>query len=596
MRQARLDGPTPRPVRHRTVNSALAAASVSGTRGLTFLAADESEEPLGWPELHARAGRVAGALVALGVQRGDRVALVLPTGIDFMDSFFGILEAGAVPVPLYPPVRLGRLTEYHLSTARMLRVSGAVLLLTDGRVGRLLGEAVALARPRFGMRTVEALHALDAEPVHREVEPEDLALVQFSSGSTVDPKPVGLSHRAVLAQTDTIKALMPPDSPEVPQLGVSWLPLYHDMGLIGCLLVAVTYPGPLVLLGPEVFIGRPALWLRAISRHKGTVSVAPSFAYAVCARRVRDEEMEGVDLSRWRLALNGAEQISLTAARRFVDRFARWGFRSEALIPVYGLAEAALAVTFAPPRSTLRTVTVDPVQLARTGLVVPGHRELPSLGFPIPGVSVEIRGNDGGVVTEGVVGRIHVRGPSVMSGYLDQPEATRATLRNGWLDTGDLGFVSGGELVFSGRAKDVVILRGANHAPQEFEEALEGVVGVRAGCAVALGFVPPGGDGEELLLLVETTPEAGPDLVERIRAAVVERSGIRPHTIELLKPGTLPRTSSGKLRRSEALARWTAGTLHPPARVHPLGMMAAMLRSALALARSRTRTSSESEA
>jgi acyl-CoA synthetase (AMP-forming)/AMP-acid ligase II len=148
----------------------------------------------------------------------------------------------------------------------------------------------------------------------------------------------------VLAQTDILKALMPPDSPEVPQLGVSWLPLYHDMGLIGCLLVAVSYPGPLVLLGPEVFIGRPALWLRALSRHKGTVSVAPSFAYAVCARRVRDEEMEGVDLSHWRLALNGAEQVSLTAARRFADRFARWGFRSEALIPVYGLAEAALAL------------------------------------------------------------------------------------------------------------------------------------------------------------------------------------------------------------------------------------------------------------
>jgi len=583
-------------MRYRTLNSALAITAGSGARGLTFVAADESEEALGWAELRARAGRVSGALVALGVHPGERVALVLPTGPEFMDAFFGILAAGAVPVPLYPPVRLGRLPEYHASTARMLRVSGAVLLLTDGRVGRLLGQAVALARPRLGMRTVAALHAMEAAAVHREVEPEDLAVVQFSSGSTVDPKPVGLTHRALLAQTDTLKALMPRDSPEDPQLGVSWLPLYHDMGLIGCLLLAVTYPGPLVLLGPEVFIGRPALWLRALSRHRGTLSVAPSFAYAVCARRVRDEEMEGVDLSNWRLALNGAEQVSARAARRFADRFARWGFRPEALVPVYGLAEASLAVTFAPPRRTPRMVGVEPVALARTGRVAPGRRELASLGSPIPGVSVEVRSEQGAVLPEDVVGRIHVRGPSVMDGYLGQPEATRAALRDGWLDTGDLGFVDHGELVVCGRAKDVVVLRGANHAPQEFEDALDGVPGVRAGCAVALGFVPTGGDGEELLLLVETTAEAGPDLMERIRAAVVERTGIRAHTIELLQPGTLPRTSSGKLRRTEALARWTARTLHPPARMHPLRLMAAMLRSALALTRSRTQASGESEA
>jgi len=208
---------------------------------------------------------------------------------------------------------------------------------------------------------------------------------------------------------------------------------------------------------------------------------------------------------------------------------------------------------------------------------------------------VEIRNERGAVVPEGVVGRIHSRGPSMMEGYLGQLDATRAVLDQGWLDTGDLGFVQDGELVVCGRAKDVVVLRGANHAPQEFEDALDGLTGVRAGCAVAVGFVPPGGDGEELALLVETTADAGPDLVDRIRAAVAERSGVRPHTVQLLAPGTLPRTSSGKLRRSEALRRWTAGMLHPPARVNAIRLLGEMVRSALALARARPRPQPEAE-
>jgi acyl-CoA synthetase (AMP-forming)/AMP-acid ligase II len=587
---ASLQGPPQPPASHPTLNEALIRAAASDRRGLTFVAADESETSLGWEVLLQRASRVAGALGSLGVRPGERVALVLPTGPEFMDAFFGVLLAGAVPVPLYPPVRLGRMAEYQTTTARMLTASGAVLLLTDGRVGRLLGEAVGQARPRLGLRTVSVLHAMDAEPLLREVQPEALALVQFSSGSTVEPRPVALTHRAVLAQTDAIRAFMPADTADNPQLGVSWLPLYHDMGLIGCLLSAVTYPGPLVLLPPEAFLGRPALWLRALSRHRGTMSVAPSFAYAVCARRVRDEDMEGVDLSRWTLALNGAEQVSLTAARRFAERFGRWGFRPEALIPVYGLAEAALGVTFCRPRRELRAVGVDADHLAREGRVRPGTRMLPSVGLAIPGVSVEVRDENGRVVPERVVGRIHVRSDSMMAGYLGQAEATQSALRDGWLDTGDLGFVDVGELVVSGRLKDVLVLRGANHAPHEFEDALEGLVGVRAGCAVALGFVPEGGEGEELLMLVETTAEAPSDLVDRVRAAVTERTGIRPHTVELLSPGTLPRTSSGKLRRSEALRRWTSGTLYPPARVGALRLLVAMVRSTLALARARPRT------
>ncbi len=580
---SRLAGPAQPPPRHASLLEALGRAAAHPS-GLTFVDASEAEETLPWSEVRARARVTAGALRRLGVCPGDRVAIVLPTAPDFMDAFFGALLSGAVPVPLYPPVRLGRLEEYHRTTARMLQLSGAVAVLTDGLVGRLLGQAVAAARPPLGCHRVSTLRKAGEAPFEASVEPGALAVVQFSSGSTVDPKPVALSHANVMAQVETIRALMPVREGVRP-LGVSWLPLYHDMGLIGCLVNAVAYPGPLVLLRPEQFLARPALWLRALSRHRGTLSAAPNFAYAMCVRRIRAEELEGVDLSSWALALNGAESISSDVARRFVERFGPYGFDAGALVPAYGLAEASLAVTFAPSRETLRTLSIDARALAAEGQVRPGERTLVSVGRPVPGAEVEVRGDAGEVVPAGTVGRIYVRGPSVMVGYLGQPEATRAVLVDGWLDTGDLGFVADGELVVCGRAKDIIILRGANHVPQEFEEALDGLEGVRAGCAVALGAIPPGAEGEVLVLLVELGPGPPADLADRIRTRVLERTGIRPHRVELLLPGTLPRTSSGKLRRREALRRWQTGTLTPPRKVRWLGLAGDMVRSAVALAR-----------
>jgi acyl-CoA synthetase (AMP-forming)/AMP-acid ligase II len=580
---SRLIGAAQPPPRHASICEALRRAAEHPS-GLTFVDASESEETLSWAEVRSRAQATAGALRRIGVRPGDRVAIVLPTAPDFMDAFFGTLLAGAVPVPLYPPVRLGRLEEYHRTTARMVELSGAVLVLTDALVGRLLGQAVEASRPRFGCRRVSTLREAGEAPVEQAVAPDALALVQFSSGSTVDPKPVALSHANVMAQVETIRALMPVREGVRP-LGVSWLPLYHDMGLIGCLVNAVAYPAPLVLLRPEQFLARPALWLRALSRHRGTLSAAPNFAYALCVRRIRDAELEGVDLSSWALALNGAESISAEVARRFAERFGPYGFDPRALVPAYGLAEASLAVTFAPSRTSLRTVHVDAHALASDGEVRPGERALVSVGRPVPGAEVEVRDDAGEVVPEGRVGRIHVRGPSVMVGYLGQPDATRAAIVDGWLDSGDLGFVEDGELVVCGRAKDVIILRGANHVPQEFEDALDGLDGVRPGCAVALGAIPPGAEGEELVLLVELAPGAPLDLTDRVRTRVLERTGIRPHRVDLLVPGTLPRTSSGKLRRRESLRRWQTGTLTPPRKIRLLGLAGAMVKSALALAR-----------
>jgi acyl-CoA synthetase (AMP-forming)/AMP-acid ligase II len=412
----------------------------------------------------------------------------------------------------------------------------------------------------------------------------DLALVQFSSGSTVDPKPVALSHAGLAAQVDSLVVLVGPTEMDVL---VSWLPLYHDMGLIGCLLGAVSYPGPLVLIPPEHFLARPALWLRAMARHRGTISAAPHFAYAFAADRVRDADLAGLSLASWRIALDGAEPVTTGALRRFADRFAPFGLDPGALMPVYGLSEASLAVTFSPPGRPPLAERVDPASL-RSGRVTPGEREVVSVGLPIPGVEVEVRGEDGDALPERRLGHIHVRGPSLMQGYLGDPAATSRAIRDGWLDTGDLGFHAGGELFVHGRAKDVVIVRGANHAPEEFEACLAAVEGLRPGCAVAVGFLPEGGDGEELLLLAERTRawRGDPDaLAEVVREAVSSRTGVRPHTVRILEPGSLPRTSSGKMRRSEALRRFQAGKLLPPRKVNVLSLVREVLAGRLARAR-----------
>jgi len=555
--------------------------------GLRFVDRAERAEWLGWGEVRDRALAVRGGLQALGIARGERVALVFPTGPEFFDAFFGALLAGAVPVPLYPPVRLGRLDEYLHRTARMLEASGARLVLADGRVRRLLGKAIAATRPELGCRGLDELPHEAGEAV--AVGPSDLALVQFSSGTTVDPKPVALSHRAVVAQTEALNGFWR-DTAELRHSCVSWLPLYHDMGLIGCVFPALSRDASLTLLGPELFVARPALWLRALSRYRGTVSPAPNFAYGLCLSKVADEEMEGVDLSEWRAALNGAESVAPSVLRGFVERFARWGFRPEALTPVYGLSEAALAVTFSDLARPFRSARFDRDALSE-GAARPRAegREIVSVGRPLPGFRIHIQDEDGNVLPEKAVGRVWIQGPSLMDGYLGHPEATARALRDGWLDTGDLGFLLEGELWLTGRAKDVVILRGRNYAPEEIERAVEGVPGVRTGCAVAASWLPEGAPGEVLALFVEASRQATPAeraaLPAACREAVLGATGLSVDRVEVLVPGTLPRTSSGKLRRQEALRLYLAGELAPPDPVTPLRLAGAMARSSLAYAR-----------
>ena len=561
----------------------------SSSGGLRFLDRQEKESFCSWGELLLRAERVAGGLVALGLVPGERVALLFPTNIGFFEGFFGALIAGGVPTPLYPPARLGRMEDYHLRTAAMLQAASVSVVLLDPLVRRVIGPSIERARPPRGAWTLESLPQNSSLPPPSE-DPSALAMVQFSSGTTVAPKPVALSHRAVLAQTEAIVLQILAADPDAKN-GVSWLPLYHDMGLIGCVFPALIHGGELTLMGPELFLARPALWLRTLSRTQAVASPAPNFAYSYCLQRIEDTEMEGVDLSRWRVALNGAEPVSPDTLRAFAARFARWGLRPEALTPVYGLSEASLAVTFGKIEEPFRTLRVDRVLLS-AGFVHPDPEgvELVSVGRPVYGFQVEIRGPKG-PLSPGRVGRIFAKGPSLMEGYLDQPEATAKALVDGWLDTGDLGFLWEEELYLVGRAKDVLILRGRNHPPHPVEQAIDGLDGVRAGCAAAVSYRPEGAEQELLLLFIEhkigVEPKELQGLPDQVIAVVLQKTGLRVDEVILLAPGTLPRTSSGKIRRSETLKLFIEGTLLPPEKVGALKIAAMMARSWLAFARMR---------
>ncbi|MDT5233620.1 MAG: hypothetical protein QOI39_4120, partial [Mycobacterium sp.] len=428
--------------KYATLTEMLAAAAHSGER-LVFVDRREEDHEVPMAQVRQQALSIAADLVGRGVRRGDRVAIVLPTCPEFVACFFGVLCAGAVPVPLYPPVRLGRLDEYHQRTAAMLKAVDAVLVITDERIRRFLGVAVESAAPPLGCVTASALDGTPAGEV--DADSDDLALIQFSSGTTNDPKPVALTHANLLSNLAAIEGYIRDEGTPNP-VGVSWLPLYHDMGLIGALLLAFYGPGPLALIPPEMFVAVPAVWLRAISRHRATCSAAPNFAFGLCLKRIRDEELDGVDLSSLSFCLNGAEPISAAVQRRFGERFGRWGFRATALTPAYGMAEASLALTFKPAGESVHTLGMAADTLALDGVVEPGDKELVSVGRPLAGVEVEIRNPEGVPQLLDAVGHIVVRAPSIMAGYFGRLDLTDQVLHDGWLDTGDLGFVHDGQL------------------------------------------------------------------------------------------------------------------------------------------------------
>lgn len=544
----------------RTLVEALERAATTG-RGVHFLDGAQRDTFLSYAELWQRARSAATELAERGVALGDRVALVLRTSPTFFDAFFGTLLAGGVPVPLYPPLRLGGSDEYVERTRRMLQMSACRALVSEP----LLIDWVEPALPEGC--TAFTLDTPRREPAAVKALPEDgPAFVQFSSGTTGVPKPVRLTHRQVLANIAQIVELVLSAAPETPEhrhVVVSWLPLYHDMGLIGAALASVVHGAEQVLIPPECFLADPGCWLRAVSEFRGTVSPAPNFAFGYCASRVVDEDLAGLDLSSWRLALNGAEPITEDVTARFARRFAPLGFDAKAMLPVYGLAEASLLVCASAPgrRARFETFALRSLVEDETARVDASGLRLASVGKPVPGCALEIRGRSGNVLPAGRLGRVYVRGPGVMDGY--DGELPRA--REAWLDTGDLGFLWDDELFLYGRARDLVIVRGQKHSAEAFERAAEQVPGVRVGRTAAFA-VPDAAAGTEAVILVverrRAPSRADAELSRSVERRVLELTGLRPAAVQVWEPGALPRTSNGKVRRAAARERFLKGAAH----------------------------------
>jgi 1-acyl-sn-glycerol-3-phosphate acyltransferase len=529
---------------------------------------DGREHAVSYGALLDAARAVAGGLRERGVKRGDRVALMLPTGFDFLRAFQGTLMAGAVPVPIYPPARLDRLEEYALRQSAILADAGVTLMITVSRampIASLLRPAVPSLRHvvEAGTLADEGLpwHAPDGRA-------DDPAFIQYTSGSTGRPKGVLLTHANLLANIAAIRAGLESTPDDV---GASWLPLYHDMGLIGSWLFCLTDGLPIALLSPLAFLSRPERWLWTIHERRATLSAAPNFAYELCARRVSDAALQGLDLSSWRCALNGAEPVNPETLERFARRFEPYGFRREALLPVYGLAENCVAVAFPPVLRGPRFDRVARQAFAEERRALPAAADdaaamrFVSVGRALPEHEVRIVDDQGAALPERHVGRLAFRGPSMTPGYFNRPDATDAMrIADGFYDSGDLAYVADGEIYVTGRLKDLIIKGGRNLVPQEIEEVAAGVEGLRKGCVVAFGVWNEGAATESLVVAGETRA-SDPAVRERLEAAVSQRVseavGVPPDRVVLLRPGSVPKTSSGKIRRAETKSLYERGEL-----------------------------------
>ncbi len=524
---------------------------------LTETDAGPSEQPLSYCELREVSRRVAAGLMARGLEPGGSVAIMLPTSLDFFAAFFGTLIAGGVPVPIYPPARRSQLEEHLRRQSSILDNCLATMLITvpEARViARLLRVASPALRHIVSVAELEAPASSSPATVRAPVRPQDVAFLQYTSGSTGNPKGVILTHANLLAN---IRAIGPAIGVVPTDLFVSWLPLYHDMGLIGAWLGTLYYGVPLVVMPPTDFLGRPESWLWAIHRYGATLSAGPNFAYEICASRIDVARLAGLDLSRWRIAFNGAEPVSADTLTRFAERFAAFGFDARAQTPVYGLAESAVGLAFPPLARGPRIDRIDRLELARTGGAVPdtGPEALSvvACGRPLSGHEIRVVDATGREQPERREGRIEFRGPSATSGYFRNADATRRLFHDGWLDTGDMGYIAEGELFVTGRVKDIIIRGGQHVHPQEAETAIGAIPGIRKGCVSVFG-VPDRATGTERVVALAETRETDPAKQEALRRAVAATMtalhGAPPDDVVLAPPHAVPKTSSGKLRRA----------------------------------------------
>jgi len=539
-----------------------------GSRGMNFHDARGTlVRSYPYSELRTDALAHAGRFMALGLEKGDRLALIAETGPEFAACFFGAVYAGLWPVPLPLPTSFGGREAYVDQLVVMLTSSDPQLFLYPPE----LAEYALAAAEKLGIEARDWDGLAQIEPSTADLpraDANEVGYLQYSSGSTRFPHGVAVSHRALL---DNLRAhglgVEVQDSDRV----VSWLPWYHDMGLVGCMLSPIANQISVDYLKTEDFARRPLAWLDLISRNPGTsLSYSPTFGYDICSRRMSSQTKaaDRFDLSRWRIAGNGADMIRPDVMQAFVDSFADAGFQASSFCPSYGLAEATLAVSIMPPGEGIRLELVEESELSGVGTPAQErprrYRAIVNCGRAVEGMEIEIRSGDGTVLADRSIGKVWVRGSSVMEGYFRDPESTAACMVDGWLDTGDMGYLSNGYIFIVGRAKDMIIINGRNHWPQDIEWAVEQLPGFKSGDIAAFAITGPSGEETPAVLVhcrVSDPGERGKlrdDIRERVRAI----TGITP-VVELVPPRTLPRTSSGKLSRTKARNLYLTGEIVP---------------------------------
>jgi 1-acyl-sn-glycerol-3-phosphate acyltransferase len=561
------------PVRARSLVDVLAwHAEATPERVHVFLRDEDGRErSITYGALWRRARAIAAGLRDRRIGRGDNVAIMLRTEEAFFATFFGVLLTGGVPVPVYPPFRRDLIEDYARRQVGILENAGARAIITFPEAMRV--ATLLRSRVRSVAHIVTANDLARAElTALSPAGSDEAALIQYTSGSTGAPKGVLLSHANLLAN---IRAIGDAIQIRPDDVAVSWLPLYHDMGLIGSWLGALYFGIPIAILSPLAFLARPARWLQAIHAHRATLSPAPNFGFDLCTRRISDEDIRGLDLSCWRLALNGSEPVSPETIERFTRRFGPWGFQPRAMCPVYGLAEASVALTVPAPGAGPRidTIAREPFQHAGRAVAAPAGDRAPlqfvSCGRPLPRHEVRVVDRRGRPLGEREEGRIEFCGPSVTAGYWRNPTATRAARRDGWMDSGDLGYWADGDLFITGRAKDLIKKAGRNLYPQEVEDIVGAIPGIRKGCVAAFGVHDPSVGTERLVVVAETRSHGAPER-DRLRAAVMDgvvaALGVPADVVVIADPHAVLKTSSGKVRRGATRAAYLQGVMGRPGR------------------------------
>ncbi len=530
-----------------------------------FLAGEDDVQDMSYAALRRASDEVAAGLRQRGVTRGKKVGIMLPTSLDFFHAFFGILIAGGVPVPIYPPARREQIEQLLRRQASVLDNAEAVVLITVPEAQTAARFLRAKARQLSAVATVPELRAAPATPRGDGPVREDLAFLQYTSGSTGAPKGVMLTHANLLAN---VRALgIPCGWDGERDVFVSWLPLYHDMGLIGAWLGSLYHGSLLVLMSPLRFLTRPERWLWAIDKHRGTITAAPNFAYELCRLRIKEQDLRGLDLSSMRVMANGAEPVLPATLRSFQARFAPYGLAPTAQRPVYGLAENSVGLTLS---SLTRPPRIDRIRrdlFTQTGSAQPAESddatalEFVACGSLLAGHQIRVVDAQSVPVPDRQSGAIQFRGPSATQGYYRNAEATRALFDGDWVRTGDRGYQTDGDLFIAGREKDIIIRAGRNlHAP-EIEAAASSVSGIRSGCVAAFGMTGPGGT-EQVVVLAETRetlPTSMSALRDAVRRAIIAAIGEPPDEIVLVPPHVVLKTSSGKVRRSDTRGLYERG-------------------------------------